>query len=265
MNNSTENNSNTDKIKSHGICNLAVTPLRAIASDESEIESQLLFGDYVTILKKGAPWIKVKNHIDGYEGWMDFKQLVYITESQFKDGTLIKHPVLTQGILPLEGPNGDITIMFGSSLPFLDNGRIILGNETYETRAQIDTTKRSTVDYFKMHLNTPYLWGGRSIFGIDCSGIVQNCFKAIGIDLPRDASKQVFEGEEIKWEDRKIGDLVYFKSSNEKVTHVGLLVELDQIIHAHGRVRQDKIDEKGIWNNDLEWYSHKKHCVKRLY
>jgi len=251
-------------INNHGICNLAVTPLRASASDESEIESQLLFGDYVTILEKGAPWIKVKNHTDGYVGWMDFKQLVYINEQEFNKGISTNHPVLTQRILQLEGPNGDITIMFGSSLPFLANGRITLGTETYDTRAIIDNTKRSTVDYFKTYLNTPYLWGGKSIFGIDCSGIVQNCFKAIGIDLPRDASKQVFIGEDIKWEDRQIGDLVYFISSNGKVTHVGLLVELNQIIHAHGRVRQDKIDEKGIWNNDLEWHSHLFHSVKRV-
>lgn len=251
-------------IKTHGICNLSVTPLRVSASDESEIESQLLFGDYVTILEKGAPWIKVKNHSDGYEGWMDFKQLVYINVDDFKKGISIKHPVLTQGILPLNGPNGDITIMFGSSLPFLDNGKIIIGSEIYNTKTQIDITKKSTIDYFKMYLNTPYLWGGKSIFGIDCSGIVQNCFKAIGIDLPRDASKQVFEGKDIKWEDRQIGDLVYFISSNGKVTHVGLLVELDQIIHAHGRVRQDKIDKKGIWNNNLEWYSHLFHSVKRI-
>lgn len=252
-------------INTHGICNLSVTPLRASASDESEIESQLLFGDFVTILEKGAPWIKIKNHADGYEGWMDFKQLVYINEPDFKKGTSNIHPVLTQDTLPLRGPNGDITIMFGSSLPFLNNRRILLGGETYDILAQIDTSKRSPVDYFKMYLNTPYLWGGKSIFGIDCSGIVQNCFKAVGLQLPRDASKQVYEGKEVNWEDRQIGDLVYFMSSSGKITHVGLLVEMDQIIHAHGRVRQDKIDEKGIWNNDLEWYSHLTHCIKRLY
>jgi cell wall-associated NlpC family hydrolase len=251
-------------IKTHGICNLSIIPLRAAASDESEIESQLLFGDYITVIEAGAPWIKVKNYSDGYEGWMDFKQLVYIEQAEFIKGTSIKHPVLTQEVLLLNGPNGDITIMFGSTLPFLGNGKIKLGNETYTTKAEIDTTKRNTVDYFRMYLNKPYLWGGKSIFGIDCSGIVQNCFKAVGIDFPRDASKQVFIGEDIKWSDRQIGDLVYFISSNGKITHVGLLVELDQIIHAHGRVRQDKIDEKGIWNTDLEWYSHLFHSLKRI-
>ena len=181
-----------------------------------------------------------------------------------KNCTSKKHQVLTQGILPLNGPNGDITIMFGATLPFLNNGKITLGSETYKIKNQIDTTQKSITDYFKMYLNTPYLWGGKSIFGIDCSGIVQNCFKAIGIDLPRDASKQVFEGIEINWENREIGDLVYFKSKNGNVTHVGLLVEIDQIIHAHGRVRMDKIDQKGIWNNELEWYSHLTYCVKRI-
>jgi hypothetical protein len=259
-------NSNTDHkiIKSHGICNLSVTPLRSSPSDESEIETQLLFGDFVTVLEKGAPWIKIKNQSDGYEGWMDFKQLTYIDETTFTKGISITHQVLKQGTLALDGPNGELTIMFGSSLPFLKNGQITLGEETYIVKSTFHESNKSTVDYFKMYLNTPYLWGGKSIFGIDCSGIVQNCFKAVGIELPRDASKQVFIGEDIKWQDREIGDLVYFISSNGKVTHVGLLVELDQIIHAHGRVRQDKIDEKGIWNNDLEWYSHLFHSIKRV-
>ena len=251
-------------INTHGICNLSIAPLRASKSDESEIESQLLFGDYVTILEERTPWIKVKNHSDSYEGWMDFKQLIYIGKEDFNKGTSIKHPVLKQGTLLIEGLNGYVTIVFGSSMPFLENGKIKLGSEIYNIKTEIDNTPRNTVDYFKMYLNTPYLWGGKSIFGIDCSGIVQNCFKAIGINLPRDASEQVNVGENIEWKDRQVGDLVYFISSNGKVTHVGLLIELDQIIHAHGRVRQDKIDEKGIWNNDLEWYSHLFHSIKRV-
>ena len=251
-------------IKDYGICNLSVTPLRASASDESEIETQLLFGDYVTILEKGTPWIKVKNHADGYEGWMDFKQLVYIDENEFKKGTSVKHPVLKQGILPIVGPKGEMTIMFGSTLPFYKERTIKLGHEEYQTGGNINVFDLSIVDYFKMYLNVPYLWGGKSIFGIDCSGIVQNCFKAVGIKMPRDASQQVLIGKDIKWVNRQIGDLVYFKSKSGTVTHVGLLVELNEIIHAHGRVRQDKIDEKGIWNEDLKWYSHLTFCMKRV-
>jgi len=251
-------------ITSHGICNLTVTPLRAEADDASEIVSQLLFGDFVKVLEVNVPWIKIKNSSDNYEGWMDFKQLHYIDENEFNNGILTQHFVVKQPLVLVDGPFGIQTVLLGSSLPFLDDKSFKIGKEDYYVISELDKGNQTPLGYAELYLNTPYLWGGKSLFGIDCSALIQNSFKIVGINLPRDASQQVFEGEDIQWEDRQTGDLVYFKSKSGKVTHVGILADENNIIHAHGRVRLDKIDHKGIWNEELDWYSHLTYCVKRI-
>jgi len=252
-------------INTHGICNLSIAPIRSNPSDESEIVTQLLFGDYVTILEKGNPWIKIKNHTDTYEGWMDFKQLTYINKADFSKGiTNSTNYIIKQPYINVSSIFGRQTLYIGSILPFFKNNTFKVGTEIYEVTSELIETHLTPVEYALLFLNTPYLWGGKSLHGIDCSGLIQNAFKTSIFSLPRDASQQVNIGELIPWDEREIGDVVFFKSKNGNVTHVGILTTKNAIIHAHGKVRIDKIDTLGIWNSELEWYSHLTFSVKRF-
>jgi len=251
-------------IKSHAICNLSIVPVRAKPSDESEIVSQLLFGDYVIVLEKGTPWIKIKNNSDSYEGWIDFKQVTYINSDEFNLGLSNTQYIVNQPSIDIKSSVGKQAIFLGSVLPFLKNNSFKISSQVFEILSELTQKQLKPNEYAQLYLNTPYLWGGKSLHGIDCSGLIQNAFKSSIFSLPRDASQQVNIGDHILWENRAIDDVVFFKSKSGNVTHVGILTSKDTIIHAHGKVRIDKIDTKGIWNSELDWYSHLTFCVKRF-
>lgn len=251
------------EIKDFGIANLSVAPIRASASDESEIVTQLLFGDLVTILEKGQPWIKVSLEGEDYEGWMDFKQLSYLEAEEFDALKTGEVTFLCDPLLPVVGPRGRQNIMLGSALRNLNGKDLVYGNEIYTLGQAPNQYPTSLLETAKAYLNTPYLWGGKSIFGIDCSGLIQNVFKVHGTLLPRDASQQVFVGKEIDFKDRQPGDVPFFINAKGKVHHVGILTSKDKIIHAAGCVREDPFDEKGIYREDLDKYTHHYHSIRR--
>lgn len=252
------------KIKDFGVCNLAVVPVRASNSDEAEIVTQLLFGDLVEVLEKGQPWIKIRFEADDYEGWMDFKQLTYIDEAEYIQLKSTAVAYLTQPQLTVEGPNGKQHLLFGSRLTGLHNNALHFGGMQYKLPATFTNAPSEILESAFYYLNTPYLWGGKSLFGIDCSGIVQNVFKAAHIHLPRDASKQVLKGELVQFEERQKGDVPFFINGKGKVHHVGILTQKDEIIHAAGCVRLDVFDEEGIFRKDLATYTHRFHSIRRF-
>ena len=255
----------TLEILDHGVCKVAVAPVRAEASDAAEIVTQLLFGDYVQVLQAGRPWIKIKMAYDGYEGWMDFKQLSYITDSEYSESHRLNHQSITNQTLYVYGPSGPQILLMGGSLPNLEDNIFGFGDEKFEFMQDLEDTPADPVDTALKYLNTPYLWGGKSPFGIDCSGLAQIVARIHGLNVPRDTSQQVHYGEAIDFKDRKAGDLLFFSNSKGRVGHVGILVEKDVILHAAGCVRRDMVNTTGIFRADFDDYSHTFHSIRRWF
>jgi cell wall-associated NlpC family hydrolase len=256
---------------SYHVCRIAIAPLRKEPSDRSEIVSQLLFGDRIQLLEKTEKWCLVRTLSDNYEGWMDYKQLEKIAEPQFLDQQGFKYRSPVQLDNTLVGPNGTKYYLSpGSILPYYENGSCYLGEKKYEVKFEpivpnpLDF-KNNVEAISKFYENTPYLWGGRTLFGIDCSGFVQMVYQLNGIQLRRDASQQAEQGEIVDFlASAQLGDLAFFDNEEGKITHVGLMLSNDKIIHSAGFVRIDPIDDQGIFNVELGKYTHKLRIIKRF-
>ncbi len=253
------------------VCRIAVAPLRKEPSDGSEIVSQLLFGDRVVLLEKTEKWCRVGTHHDKYEGWMDYKQLQKITEVQYNDDHSYRYVTAVNFENKLVAEDGSFYYVSpGSTLPFYAGGVCYLGEQSFKvlTTPIIPNQSNFAADVeatAKFYLNSPYLWGGRTFFGIDCSGFSQIVYKILGWQLKRDASQQVDEGELVHFlTSAKLGDLAFFDNEEGKITHVGVMLSADKIIHAAGKVRIDSIDNQGIFNAELDRYTHKLRVIKRF-
>jgi hypothetical protein len=250
-----------------GICNLAIVPIRLEASHRSEMVSQLLFGEHFQILEKSKGWVKIKLQFDGYEGWIDEKQYQPISESEF--GLLSSKDIMLNADL-IEYISGKDNLLFpiplGASLSFLDVPQINTSEFRFEgLKVSGKKPKTEILKTAFMYLNTPYLWGGKTPFGIDCSGFVQMVYKLNGYSLFRDANQQATQGEVLSFiEEAEPGDLAFFDNEEGKITHVGILMNDNYIIHAHGKVRIDRLDHLGIMNVDTKRHTHKLRVIKKI-
>lgn len=248
----------------YGICRVSVSPIRAEATDRSEMVSQLLFGEKVWIEEMQKSWWKIKTFYDDYEGWVDPKQLLEITQKEFDE---MNSDIFTSELFNLAIENEQpYTLTIGAVLSNYQNGIIRLGNKSFDYLGEFTTGKKSkskAVEVANLYLNTPYLWGGKSSFGIDCSGLVQQVYKLCGYRLPRDAYQQAKCGEMLNFlEEAEPGDLAFFDNEDGRIIHVGIIMEGNKIIHSHGKVRIDPIDVNGIFNTDSQAYSHSLRFVK---
>lgn len=250
------------KIGNLAYCKAAISPLRQEASDRSEMVSQIVFGEVIQILETQFPWILVETQLDGYTGWCDWKQFQVISPKEAKrwmDGLQIQANLLVE----LNTPWGNQWVSRGSYIP--DSGTFHIGNDEFEVKQVLGDKPLLQIDSLaKSYLNAPYLWGGKTIFGIDCSGFTQQVFRFLDINMPRDAYQQAELGQTIDWEDRQSGDLAFFINSSQKIHHVGILLNDSEIIHASGCVRIDEFTQKGIYNRDLEQQTHELYMLKRL-
>lgn len=250
-----------------GICNLAIVPLRLEPSDRSEMTSQVLFGEHFKILEQNQKWSRIALAYDGYTGWIDNKQFRNISEIEY--GQLEKVPaVLNADLIEYITTPGNqlMPIPIGASLSFLDHTAINTENYVFEgLRATGVSGKHNLLRTAFMYLNAPYLWGGKTPFGIDCSGFTQMVYKLNGYKLLRDASQQATQGEALSFiEESEAGDLAFFDNEEGTIIHVGIIMEDNYIIHAHGKVRIDRLDHLGIYNIDTRRHTHKLRVIKKV-
>lgn len=245
-----------------GICNLSIVPLRAEASDVSEMVTQLLYGEPFKILETRKKWSHIRLAFDGYEGWIDNKQFLNIPETDFLYFEKQK-PKFSSDLVDYvtAADNQLFSICLGSlvsSANYLSHH--FEGRFFSETRP-----KRFLIETALLYLNTPYLWGGKTPFGIDCSGFTQMVYKLNGYKLLRDASQQATQGEALSFiEESEPGDLAFFDNHEGIITHVGIIMKDNYIIHAHGKVRIDRLDHSGIFNYELRRHTHKLRVIKRI-
>ena len=250
-----------------GICNLANIPLRIDASDKSEIVSQVLYGEHFEIIEQSKQWLRIKLQYDGYEGWIDSKQMQKISEieyQQISEDAIVLNADLVEYIT---GPNNFLMpIPLGSSLGFLNYSEINKTNLTFEgLKVSGIKEKSNLVITAFMYLNAPYLWGGKTPFGIDCSGFTQMVYKLNGYKLMRDASQQATQGEALSFiEESEPGDLAFFDNEEGNIIHVGIIMSDNYIIHASGKVRIDRLDHLGIYNPETNRHTHKLRVIKKI-
>lgn len=248
---------------------LSVIPMRKEPAHQSEMVSQLLFGEFAQILEKQEYFVKIQCLYDGYEGWVQANQLT-ITEETFAtetyignwsreiavNGRIIHAPMCSPVYLKKEG-----AIYIGKT----EVRHFEMDDECYWNSTEKKFTKSNLESVYQKYLDTPYLWGGKSVFGIDCSGFAQQVFKMFGVHLFRDAYLQAEQGTSIKnIADVSLGDLAFFHNDKGRIVHVGILLGNNQIVHASGKVRIDAIDDRGIINRETTQRTHQLHSIKRV-
>ncbi len=250
-----------------GICNLSIIPLRIEPSDRSEIVSQVLFGEHFEIIEQDKQWAKIKIHFDDYEGWVDSKQYQIISHENYEilgKEALILNSDLVEYVT--DSDNALIPITLGGSLSFMNHSEINLKNYEFEgSKVSGIKPKTNLVATAYMYLNSPYLWGGKTPFGIDCSGFTQMVYKLNGYKLLRDASQQASQGEVLSFiEESEPGDLAFFDNEEGNIIHVGIILDDNYIINASGKVRIDRLDHLGIYNAEQNRHTHRLRVIKKI-
>ena len=251
----------------HGICNLAIIPLRAEANDRSEIVSQVLFGEHFQVLEQAKQWSRIQLEYDQYEGWIDTKQFQQISENEYSllssdavilNADLVEYVTATGNLL--------MPIPLGASLSFLNHPEINKGNFDFEGfKVSGVKPKSKLIETAFLYLNAPYLWGGKTPFGIDCSGFTQMVYKLNGYPLLRDASQQATQGEALSFiEESEPGDLAFFDNEEGNIIHVGIIMNDNYIIHGSGKIRIDRLDHLGIYNAETNRHTHKLRVIKKI-
>ena len=264
----------------YGLVKQPLVPVRTADNERSEMTTQLLFGEYVKIIEEQEKWLYIENIQDGYQGWIDRKMIVAVSESAFllsskmsmtkvcSPYAIIYNAALEQKMMI---PGGSLLYNLQDDVfEFHDETWILMDENCvlnpFKQTSNKNTRSQFLIDTAIAYLNAPYLWGGKSVFGIDCSGLVQIVNSIVGISLPRDSSQQSQQGKAVASLAETIaGDLVFFGDAKGKITHVGILKSDTEVIHASAWVKIERIDEQGIISSISGEYTHKLQAIRRVF
>ena len=269
----------------------SIVPVRAEAREGAEQETQMLFGELCQIINDQSPitnWTHVRLESDGPEGWVDAKMITPMTDKEYaaykkalKTAATVAFPMA----YAMSENNGQtIPLTAGTKLT---NFQSPTTNEAGPARFEvlgvgfrIDSTmviteprelnQENLLQTVRFFLNVPYLWGGKNAMGMDCSGFTQTIMSLFGKHLLRNASQQATQGQEItNLQNAQAGDLVFFAKSpitnhKSKITHVGIVIDPERVIHCSGRVKVEKLDTTGIFSAERGDYSHYLVSIRRI-
>jgi len=266
----------------YGICLKSVVPVRSEPAHKAEMVTQILFGELCRISERESSWLKVVLSFDHYEGWIDEQQVCFIEEYEYTRLSEAETFITADLVQIISGKQFGtmVPVVAGSSLPGLREKHLIVSGEKFYYDGAISTENicaenspnrpanqliHHLIEDAMLYLSAPYLWGGRSPFGIDCSGFTQMAYKLQGLKLLRDASQQATQGEVVSLLAEALpGDLAFFDNSEGVITHVGIILDAHRIIHCSGEVKIEPLDHEGIYNKQLNRYTHKLRLIKRI-
>lgn len=268
----------------------SVVPVRTEPREGAEQETQLLFGEVCTVTETLPRWLKIRNESDGAEGYVDIIMVTPMTEEEHTTYTAALNASTARVRLPMtyavsENNGQTIPLALGTKLANYKDGEFeVLGvkfriDSAAVAEQPLPLDQQTLMQVLRFSLNTPYLWGGKNAMGMDCSGLTQTVMSLFGINLPRNASQQVHCGREVKHlSDAQAGDLVFFDhadpeaegtfphncAGDTRITHVGLLLDNERVIHCSGRVKIERIDERGIFSAERNGYTHHLAAIRRM-
>lgn len=253
-----------------GICNLNCIALRKEPNNTSEMVSQVLFGETFKIMTSNDKWIQVVLDFDFYEGWIMKNQIIILEENSYPDIVRNNKTISNELITFISNDKNHLqTLSIGASLPFFKNGSFSVCEDVYHFDGKTNDkqlAKNNIVSSAYMYLNAPFLWGGKTPFGIDCSGFTQMVYKINGYELLRNSAHQASQGEVLSFiEESEPGDLAFFDNEEGEIIHVGIILANNYIIHCHEKVRIDRLDQSGIYNVDTKRHTHKLRVMKQIF
>ncbi|MGB2758567.1 MAG: NlpC/P60 family protein [Maribacter stanieri] len=247
----------------YGICQLSIIPVRSATEEVSELVTQLLFGEHYKILESRKNWSRIKTISDKCEGWIMNSQLTFIPENEFNSIQENKGQKFVADLISYVADTNEIVtpILLGSCIPDIPSLSVNFDGSILNSVQPKDNLVKTAL----LYLNAPELKGGKSPFGIDSAGFTQMVYRINGYNILRTAENQSTQGTALSFvEESEAGDLAFFDNVNGAIDHVGIIMENNYVIHVNGKVRIDRIDHTGIFNNDLRTYTHQLRVIKKV-